>query len=235
MSDLPRDFNPESPEQREIAVEAARDRSDFVTLMIHAYRGELGRTTAWRARIDKTSNWAVVLTATLLTWGYSADSRPHYILLVGMAMVTVFLFIESRRYRVYDIWRSRVRLLEENLLANALDPVGAEHPDWRMLLSEDFRDPKMKITMVEAVTRRLRRIYFPLISVLVGAWIIRLAVFAPPPKQFFSAAAIGSLPGKIVLASVGAFYVGILVMTLWPRPRRAKGELKSKAKPEGWK
>jgi len=29
--------------------------------MGHAYRGELGRTTAWRTRIDRTTNWAVVL------------------------------------------------------------------------------------------------------------------------------------------------------------------------------
>jgi len=56
----------------------------------------------------------VVLTASLLTWTLSNESRPHYVLLIGLVMLTVFLGIEARRYPMYDVWRSRVRLLEEN-------------------------------------------------------------------------------------------------------------------------
>lgn len=77
MSTPPSDFDPESPEEGEIAGAAATDRDDFLSLMGHAYRGEMGRTTSWRTGIDRTTNWAVVLTATLLTWAFSADSRPH--------------------------------------------------------------------------------------------------------------------------------------------------------------
>ena len=39
MSGAPNDFDPESPAEREIAGEAADDRSDFLSLMGHAYRG----------------------------------------------------------------------------------------------------------------------------------------------------------------------------------------------------
>jgi len=86
MTNSSDEFDPESPEEREVAGEAAGDRADFLSLMGHAYRGELGRTTAWRTRIDRTTNWAVVLTASLLTWAFSGDSRPHYILLLGVVM-----------------------------------------------------------------------------------------------------------------------------------------------------
>jgi len=39
-------------------------RSEFINAMIHLYRGELGEATAWRGRIDTTSHWAIVLSAT---------------------------------------------------------------------------------------------------------------------------------------------------------------------------
>jgi len=69
--------------------------------------------------------------------------------------------MEARRYRTYDIWRSRVRLLEENVSANALDPEGVEQPNRRELLSEDLREPRIETPTVEAVARRLRRVYLP--------------------------------------------------------------------------
>ena len=235
MSDIPTDFDPESPEEREIAGEAARDRADFLSLMGHAYSGEMGRTTSWRTRIDRTTNWAVVLTATLLTWAFSGEARPHYILLIGIVMVTVFLGIEARRYRGSDIWRSRVRILEENVFANALDPEGVEQSNWRELLSDDFRAPTVKTPVVEAVSRRLRRVYFALISVLVVAWFVRLTVFATTPTGFIEIATIGQVPGEIVLVSVGVYYASVLLLSFWPGRRQAKGELESGPEVEEWK
>jgi len=235
MADTPTDFDPESPEEREVAGEAATDRDGFLSLMSHAYRGELGRTTAWRTRIDRTTNWAVVLTASLLTWAFSNDSRPHYILLIGVVMVTVFLGIEGRRYRVYDIWRSRVRILEENVFANALDPEGVEQSNWRKLLSDDYREPAVKTPVVEAVSRRLRRVYFALISVLIVAWVVRLTVFADPSTGLVETATVGEVPGTVILASVGAYYLAVVVLTFWPGGRQAKGELRSRPGSTEWK
>jgi len=235
MSGPPRDFDPESPEEREVAGEAARDRTDFLSLMGHTYRGELGRTTSWRTRIDRTTNWAVVLTASLLTWAFSADTRPHYILLVGMGMLVVFLGIEARRYRIYDVWRSRVRLLEENVFANALDPNGTEQPNWRELLSEDLREPTIKTPPREAVSRRLRRVYTPLLTVLLAAWLIRLTVFGDPIAGPIGAASIGRIPGEAVLIIVGVFYALVLGLTVWPASRQAKGELREEENSDEWR
>jgi uncharacterized membrane protein len=227
-------FDPEAAEEREVAGEAAGDRSDFLSLMGHAYRGEVGRATSWRTRIDRTTNWAVVLTATLLTWAFSGESRPHYVLLVGVVMVTVFLGIEVRRYRVYDIRRSRVRVLEENVFANALDSHGVEQTNWRELLSEDFREPTIKTPIREAVSRRLRRVYFALISVLLGAWIVRLAVFADS-ESLLTTATVGALSSTAVIAGTSTFYAIVLVLTFWPAGRQAKGELREETDKDDWK
>lgn len=235
MEEDPGDFDPESAKGRQIGGKAAREPSDFFSLMGHFYRGELGRTTSWRARIDRTTNWAVVLTATLLTWAFSSESRPHYVLIVGMLMVTVFLGIESRRYRIYDVWRSRVRILEENIFANALNTRGVEHSNWRELLSEDLREPTLKTPRTEAVARRLQRIYLPLLSVLVVAWVVRLTVFASSPAGVVRTAAVGGVPGYIVIGAVGLGYVALLVVTFWPWDRHAKGEFQNQSKIDEWK
>jgi uncharacterized membrane protein len=235
MSDPPEDFDPKSREEREVAAEAATDRSDLLSLMAHTYRGELGRTSSWRTRIDRTTNWAVVVTASLLTWTFSSESRPHYVLLIGLVMLSVFLGIETRRYRTFDVWRSRVRLLEENVFANALDPEGVEQSNWRELLSEDLREPTIKMPAVEAVSRRLRRVYAPLVSVLVAAWIVRLTVFTPPGSGVVGTAAVGALPGALVIALVAGFYGLVLALTLRRAPRRAKGEMQAAEDAEEWK
>lgn len=49
-------------------------------------------------------------------------------LLLGMGSLLFFLWVEGRRYRTYDLWRSRIGLLERNLFAPALtseDPAEA--------------------------------------------------------------------------------------------------------------
>src|SRR5690606_15393973 len=37
--------------------------AEKATLVIHYYRGELGRMASWRDRIDRTSNWAITVVA----------------------------------------------------------------------------------------------------------------------------------------------------------------------------
>lgn len=229
------DFDAESAAEREVGSEAARDSTDFLSLMGHFYRGEIGRTTSWRTRIDRTTNWAVVVTATLLTWAFSGDSRPHYVLLVGMVMVTVFLGIESRRYRMYDVWRSRIRIMEENIFANALDPKGVELSNWRELLSQDLREPSLKTPISEAVSRRLGRIYLPLMTILVAAWGIRLTVFGAGPEGVVESAAIGGIPGAVVFVVVSLTYASFTIVTFWPWSRQAKGEFQSDARRDDWK
>jgi uncharacterized membrane protein len=143
-----------------------------------------------------------------------------------MVMLTVFLFVEARRYRMYDIWRSRIRLLEENVWANALHPIeGIEQRKWRILLSEDLRDPTLKMPIWEALSRRLRRIYLPLLLVLLGAWFIHLTAFDQTNRGIIAAARIARIPGSNVAFLVGVFYLLATLLAFWPMHRRAKGEL----------
>jgi uncharacterized membrane protein len=85
--------------------------------LAHLYRGEVYRSTAWRTRLDSTTNWAVVTTGIALSATFSgAQASPSPMVLVGL-IVTVFLLFEARRYRYFNVWRARARLLETDFYA----------------------------------------------------------------------------------------------------------------------
>jgi uncharacterized membrane protein len=200
--------------------------------MAHLYRGEVHRMKLWRERLDRTTNWAVIVMAAIVTWAFSSPENPHYILLIGVATLSVFLVIEARRYRGYESWRTRVRVLQENVWAPGLDPAGGvEDPAWRERLSRDYRAPTLKISAEEAIAHRLRRVYLPLFAVLLTAWVVRVTAFSPDPPV--TSAAIGMIPGAAVAAAVALFYAAALVVACRPRTWHAKGELRSEDLREG--
>ncbi len=122
----------------------------------------------WRQCLDETTTWAVTLMAAILTCAFSSPDNPHYILLTGIVVVTIFLGIGTRRYRDYDVFRSRVRVSQQNLFANALDPSeGIERHDRRVELSRD-NQVNTESPVYEALTNRLRRVYLALLSILLA-------------------------------------------------------------------
>ena len=194
--------------------------------LAHLYRGEIHRMRFWRERLDQTTYWAIVVMSAILTWTFSSRTNPHYILLLGMASVTAFLVIEARRFQGYDVWRRRVRTLQQNVFAYGLDPAGGlENPEWRWDLSQDYRRPASDISSEEAIAHRLRRVYLLLFVITGGAWAIRVGAFANRPWP--ASAAIGQIPGIAVTAVVAAFYLVIGTVALRPRDWQAEDELHS--------
>src|SRR5512147_2885227 len=106
-------------------------RGEFITAMVHLYRGEVGEATAWRSRIDTTTNWAVVLSATALSFVFSDKSSERHVLIPIVALFcTCLMLMEARRYRFFDIWRSRARIIEINFYRPLLDGSQTAMPDW---------------------------------------------------------------------------------------------------------
>lgn len=217
-------FDASEYHEREVAADLAPDSAEFLGMLQHFYRGELGRATAWRDRLDNTTNWSVGIMATLITWAFSAADNPHYIILGSLVVISVFLYVETRRYRVYDIWRSRVRIIEENVYANAADPSGVVHEEWREMLADDLRTPEIKVPFLEALSRRLKRVYLHLLTIIVISWVLRIWLFAPEDVTVIEEAAIAWIPGMLVIAGVTVFYLLMLAVTVWPTDRRAMGE-----------
>lgn len=219
-----KEVDPTAPEQREVGEGLLDEEMGPSGAMAHLYRGEIHRMRFWRERLDQTTNWAVLIMAAILTWAFSSESNPHYVLLAGGVTLGIFLIIEARRYRGYDIWRSRMRALQKNVFAYGLDPSqGLEDPDWRSNLSTAYRQPRMKISRIEAIAHRLRRVYLALITVVLGAWLVRITAFSN--TSWPASAAIGQVPGTVVIAIVAVTYGFTLFVALRPRTWHVEGEL----------
>jgi uncharacterized membrane protein len=128
--------------------------------LAHLYRGEVYRSTVWRTRLDSTTNWAVVTTGIALSATFSsAEASPLPMVLVGL-IVSVFLLFEARRYRYFNVWRARARLLETDFYAPMIRGEGIRMGlGWAELLAKDYCDPRYHISFARAIGRRLRRTY----------------------------------------------------------------------------
>ena len=108
-------------------------------MLAHLYRGEMYRSKIWRTRLDATTNWAVATTGiALFVTASNANNSPLPLLLVAL-MPLVFLSIEGRRYRYFDIWRTRVRILETGMYGPMLRGEGVRIDNgWNQELARDY-------------------------------------------------------------------------------------------------
>ncbi len=182
---------------------------DASTALIHLYRGELGRMTAYRARLDATTNWAVGATAAMASFTLGDPAVPHFVLLLAAVLVVVFLGMEARRYRFYELVRQRVRLLETGFYGDIL---GQGRPGWKAKLHESLMQPRAPISPIEAISQRLRRNYLWLILVLSAAWGLKLAIHGK--GSFFAAAQAGPFPGAVVVGGVLLVLLAAVILSL---------------------
>lgn len=188
--------------------------SEFNTALVHLYRGEVSRANTWRSRLDGTTNWAVLTTGATLSFAFSSPGNTHVMILINSLLITFFLWIEARRYRYYDLWRARIRLMETEFFADLLVPQHRDDAEehWRELLAADLWHPRFTINIWEAMGRRLRRNYIWIFAVLTLSWIIKIAIHPTPTPDFatiLNRAQIGPVSGSFVIM-VGVVFNGAL-------------------------
>jgi uncharacterized membrane protein len=194
-------------------------RGEFITAMVHLYRGELSEATAWRSRIDTTSHWAVVLSATALSFVFSDQSSERHVLIPIITLFCTFLLLmEARRYRFFDIWRSRARMIEINFYRPMLDGSEVVMPEWGEVLAHDMEWPRFHMPLWEAAGRRLRRNYQWIYAVLLGSWVLVLMshpTSSTSPIEIVSRASIGPISGQIVIAGMLVFYGALAALGVY--------------------
>jgi uncharacterized membrane protein len=204
--------------------------NEHITVLAHYHRAEIARMAGWRDRIDLTTNWAITVVAAMLSVSLSTPNAHQGVLLFAMLLVMLLLRIEARRYRFFDVYRTRVRLLERNYYAQILAPTPDMEEGWAKTLGEDLRRPVFLIRPKDAMSRRLRRNYGWMFLILLLAWLIKItsaklqpgtgtAEFAFSWADVVANAAFGPFPGWLVLAGVAVFY-GWLAVTAARNDRR---------------
>jgi uncharacterized membrane protein len=191
--------------------------SEFVTAMVHLFRAEIQRANVWRQRLDTTTNWAVVSTGATLSIAFSQPDIHHGIIILNTLLVMWFLLIEARRYRYYELWSYRVRLMETDFYAAMLVPPFHPSPEWAESLAENLLSPRFPISMWEAFGRRLRRNYFWIFLILYASWASKIWLFPQPAvnmNEIFQRSAVGPVSGEIMILLGLGLYGFLLVVAL---------------------
>lgn len=202
--------------------------SEFVTAMVHYFRAEVARANVWRQRLDTTTNWAVISTGASITVAFGTAGH-HAVILLNMLLITIYLWIEARRYRYYELWSSRIRLMETDFFASMLVPPFGPAPDWAESLAENLLQPHFSVSILEALGRRYRRNYFWIFFLLMLAWLFRLWLIPLPAnnlQEILFRASVAGLSGGVVALIVLAynlfwFLLGLLTLGL----QEASGEV----------
>src|SRR5580765_4529123 len=119
--------------------DAPKERHEYnsaeMGAIAHLYRAEVYRSTIWRTRLDNTTNWSIVSMGVALSTTFSSrDASPVPLLLVGL-LLAMFLALEARRYRYFNVWRARARWMETNFYAPMLTGESRVRDDnWQAML-----------------------------------------------------------------------------------------------------
>ncbi|GJM01514.1 MAG: membrane protein [Rhodomicrobium sp.] len=213
------DQNNSDKDARDQQIENAASLSSAeIGAIAHLYRGEVYRSTIWRTRLDNTTNWAVVSLGLALSITYSTnEATPLPLILVGF-LIAVFLGLEARRYRYFNVWRARARWMEKYLYVPFLRGEGqTKTNNWQEVLAENYLHPHYHISYVRAVGRRLRRNYIWIFLIQAVAYYGKMAVHPTAItswEELWQRASIGPLSGQVVIALGMIFYALILYITL---------------------
>jgi uncharacterized membrane protein len=216
-------------EERTVSFQRSIYDPGYVNAMSHFYRGELGRIMVWRRRLDVTTNWAITSSTAIITIAFSTREVPHIIFFFNLAIVAVLLWIEARRYRFYDAFRARVRMLEAHFLV----PMVMENREllqgeWKKLVCEDLILPCFKITKLEAVGRRLKRNYMFIFILILIAWLTKIFLHAKEPindvVSFYHALRIGHIPAWFVALVFVITFLSVISITIYVS-KRTSGEI----------
>lgn len=190
---------------------------EFTTAMVHLYRGEVQRANVWRQRLDSTTNWAVITAGAAISFALGNATGHHGVIILNMLLITLFLFIEARRYRYYELFASRVRLMETDFFAAMFVPPFGPAADWAESMAENLLRPHFTVSMWEAVGRRFRRNYMWIYVVLAMAWVAKSALFPTPLtmwSEFVERSAIGPLSGEVVIIAGLVFLIAVFAIGL---------------------
>ena len=176
-----------------------------------------------------TTNWAITSSTAIITIAFSSREVPHIIFFFNLAIVWVMLWVEARRYRFYDAFRARVRMLEAHFLV----PMVMENRDllqgeWKKLVCEDLILPSFKISKLEAVGRRLKRNYVFIFVLILVAWVTKIFLHGPAAmnnfSSFYHALRVGHIPSWLVASVFVGTFASVIGITIYVS-KKSSGEI----------
>ena len=188
------------------------------TQIVHFYRAEMNRMTVWRNRLDITTHWAIILSTGLTTFVLGGSEVPHYVMLLGLAFISLFMAIEGRRYQHLHHSKWRLGLLERNYFAAVFSKHASLGENWCEQLSRDLRRPHFTITWLMGIGLRLRRNYLVLIYFIYGVWLTKVYIHPTSPdslSEYLHRLSLGQLfPWWWVTLTAAVFVIALTIAAI---------------------
>ncbi|MFT7700239.1 MAG: putative membrane protein, partial [Candidatus Krumholzibacteriia bacterium] len=148
-----------------------------------------------------------ILTTSLSNPAYATES-----LLLGMLANIVFVTIEARRFRFFDVWRGRVRMIEENFYGGILRRDQVSPQDlWGSHVADDLLCPRFHLTQIQAFRARLMRNFRYIFIFLLGAWLTNR--FSPLTERAHTG--INAFPEWVTDSLVGVIYLSLILIAVF--------------------
>lgn len=193
---------------------------DFGALA-HLYRAEVYRSTIWRSRLDNSTNWAVASLGLSVSAVFSSKEASPFPLLIVAFFILAFLVLEARRYRYFNLWRTRARWMEVHFYAPMLrGELIVANGDWARSLAGEYDSPMHRISLTTSLHRRLKRNYLWIFVIQLSAYFGKISLHpaaATSASTLVERAEVGPIPGAAVLG-FGMLFYGVLFgfCILWP-------------------
>ena len=154
----------------------------------------------------------------MTTFALANPQIPHVAFLFLGFIVFYFLSLEARRFRAYEASRHRVHLIERSFYREVLG--GRVDPKWTDQLLEAVEQPGITVNRLGALGWRLRRNYLWIITAVLVTWLGKLYLTGESPNSpvdLVARAAIGGIPGWLVMAIVVVCYLALLLIAIFAR------------------
>lgn len=188
------------------------------------YAQELHRVLTWRRALSTMQTLATgsVAATVLVTFGLAGGASHVFFAFTSLA-VWVLLIVDACMYRLTRRAESRLWLIEQHALVPALDPTitPTEGNDAACVASLDRAD--FRIGFIEACARRIAQAYFLIFIALDICWIGHLSLLPESAQTwtaFINRAAVGFLPGWVVLTGGLAGLAACVILLVWMGCRR---------------
>ncbi len=187
------------------------------------YREEMKHLRWWKSGMDATRNIAVAILFGMIFVAFGfGEVTSHRVPYFGSLAVFALVLFEVRLYRFHAVTETRVRLLERNVIAPALDSTLDAEGGWEQQLAESYAHPPMP-GFFKSIAFRIYKNYFILFMALDTSWLSKVYLSPEPPAsfpEFVHRLDLGIFAGWATLAFMALFWTLFVVAVLWVRMKK---------------
>jgi uncharacterized membrane protein len=146
------------------------------------------------------------------------ETSSHLVLIYGSLVIFLFQIFEARTYQMARSSIERLRIVDVNIIAPAVDTTLIPVPGWEKDLSESIRNASAPIRFPAAFAATIFKAYFIIFITLDICWFSKLYLFPFPAGnwgEFVSRLDFGAVPGAFFLWFASGFWIVYTALAFW--------------------